>query len=238
MKRITDTVYNVDLFGGAVNFYVVDTGSGLAVIDMGASPDHLKALETGLHRNNLAMANVNHLLVTHTHSDHVGCLAALQQRTQATTYAHTADAPIIRGNQAVATPDASELNIVDRMLLPAIRGAKFAPARVDIEIMDGDTLDDVIPGLQVVHLPGHTHGHVGYWLPEERILFGGDVIMNFFGRITMPFHFASPDWAQAKASVKKVADMNPHILCSGHGPVLVGNVRERVAPLLRRMGVN
>lgn len=94
------------------------------------------------------------------------------------------------------------------------------PARVDVELDDGDSLDQVLPGMQVVYLPGHSYGQVGYYIPQDKLLIGGDVMMHFFGSLRMPLRFVSPDWTAVKASIRKVAEMDIDILCLGHGKVI------------------
>ncbi len=237
MKLLIPGIYQVPIGPSAVNFYVFDTGSGLAVVDFGASADHLERLSKGLAEHSLSLDDVKVTLVTHAHSDHIGCLNALQQHHTVTSYAHTADAPIIRGKAPYQYANPAELGFFGKLLLPNLPKMAPVPAEIDIEVTDGDLLNDVMPGLQVVHLPGHTYGQVGYWLPEKRTLFAGDAVGHLFGRLYQWLRFASPDWEAGKASVRKLADLEPDVLCLGHGAPLVGRdvVRAKLANLLQRL---
>ena len=82
---------------------------------------------------------------------------------------------------------------------------------------------DILPGLEVIELHGHSAGQVGYWWPEKRLLFGGDVLMHMPWGITLPIPGVTPDIAEAKRSFRKVAEMDVDILCFGHGAPLLGN---------------
>ena len=237
MKQLIPGVYQVPIGPSAVNFYVFDTGSGLAVVDFGASPGHLERLSKGLADHTLSIDDVRYALVTHGHSDHIGALAALQQRQTVITYAHTSDAPIIRGQAAYQYANPAQLGFVGKLLAPTLPSMAPIPAQVDIEVTDGDVLDDVMPGLTVVHLPGHTYGQVGYWLPQQRTLFAGDAMGHVFGRLYQWLRFVSPDWDAGKVSIRKLAALEPDVVCLGHGAPLVGRdeVSRKLANLLERL---
>ncbi|MEL6150734.1 MAG: MBL fold metallo-hydrolase [Chloroflexota bacterium] len=240
MKRITDNIHIVTVAFGTVNLYVLDTGSGLAVIDFAMDEKSINTLEKGLTQAGYSMADVRHALVTHCHYDHIGGLHILQNRADVTTYAHMADAPIVRGDTGLNLPDPATLpNPFDRFVRQSMinngQDKNEFPAQVDIELTDGDTLDDVMSGLTVVHLPGHTDGQVGYWLPQQKVLFGGDCAMNFFGRMTGPLRGPAPDWNAAIASVQKAADLQPDVLCLGHGAVITENTTQKLQKLAARL---
>ena len=95
--------------------------------------------------------------------------------------------------------------------------------QVDYELKGGDRLDEVLPGLEVVDIPGHSPGQCGFWQAERGLLFGGDVMMRTpSGRFVLPMVAATPDLDQAKRSIHKIAEMNVTTLCLGHGKPLVG----------------
>lgn len=236
MRHVADCVYGVPMYAGFLNLYVLDTGAGLAVVDTGISAGSIDRLDKALARRGRSLADVRHIFITHGHADHVGGLAALQARTNALTYAHRLEAPAIRGETTLRAADPADLRGVQRLI--AARMARMEPAvygRVDVEVEDGQSLDAVLPGLRVVHLPGHSDGQVGYYLADSRVLIGGDVMGRFPWGLGMPLRGPSPDWQAAEESVRKAAVMDVLVLCLGHGRPLVGSAAQPADQAIARL---
>lgn len=235
MKQLTPNLYGILTTFQFMNSYLLDTGDGLVVIDTGTSAKHINLLGKGLSEKGWSFADIKHILITHCHYDHIGGLAYLQTKTDAPTYAHSADIPIIQGEKIPDFPPAEELGIFNRRIRRMIMKRKFPSGRVDVELRDQQVLGDIMPNLTVIHLPGHSYGQVGFWLPDERLLIGGDVMFNTPLGMTMPFRVASPDWAEAKRSIKRVAGMDVKAICVGHGRPVLQNAHERIANLAQRL---
>jgi len=108
-------------------------------------------------------------------------------------------------------------------------------ARVDREVNDGDVLDEIQPGATVVHLPGHSHGHIGLLLPQAGVLIGGDVLMRLPWGLVLPLRPASPDWASVKDSIRKAAGLPFRHLLLGHGAPLLHTAKEAVQAFAARL---
>ncbi len=236
MQKITDNLYGIFTRGGFINYYVIANGDTLTVVDIGTSVAEVDRLERELSEYGWKIDNVRYALITHAHYDHVGGLAELQRRANVHTCAHRLEAPVIRGEQAAVYANPDELGFFNRLLLNITPRSSATPARVDRELADGDTLDDMLPGLLAVHLPGHTYGNMGYWLPEERAFIAGDTVMHFLG-LRMPFRMASPDWDEAKRSVKKLAEMDVDILCMTHGKPFIGGAAAQIRALADKLAI-
>lgn len=232
MLQITDHIYGIMTKLQFVNYYVIDNEGVLTVIDIGLNAGDVQRLERELQSKGWSLEQVQHILITHAHSDHIGGLAALQVRINAHTYIHRLDAGVVRGSEKGPTEKPENLGFFGRMMLRIAANSTIEPARVDTELNGGEVLIDILPGLEVIHLPGHSYGQCGFWLPDEKLLIGGDVMMNFPWGLSKPLRPVSPDWNAVHESIRKVADLEPQILCLGHGAIVRGDVRDKMAHLL------
>ncbi len=71
-------------------------------------------------------------------------------------------------------------------------------------------------GIKILYLPGHTPDGMGYFLPEEKILISGDILI---GSIIRHSNLYSPssDIDQAIYSLEKMLSLSPSIILPGHG---------------------
>ncbi|GHO50228.1 MBL fold metallo-hydrolase [Ktedonospora formicarum] len=209
------------------NVYVLEASDGLTLVDT-STPTAFPKIEKDILRSGYQLGDIKRILLTHAHWDHYGSLAALIQATGAKVYAHHRyESAVIRGEKKPLHPNPAQLGGFDRLVYtawvrPHLRNNVSVP--VDYELKEGDTLDEVFPGLVVVDEPGHSPGQCGFWLPEQRLLLGGDVMMRApSGRFLLPMVAATPDLDEAKRSIRKVAELNVDILCLGHGKPYRGN---------------
>jgi len=101
---------------------------------------------------------------------------------------------------------------------------RYQPVYVDRTVADGETLGD----WQVVHVPGHTAGSVCYYHSKRGIAIVGDALNYKRGRLGAPPRIVAPDPAQARASIRRIADLDFRVCCFGHGAPLMENARQRV----------
>jgi glyoxylase-like metal-dependent hydrolase (beta-lactamase superfamily II) len=235
MKKIIDGIYWIEgLLTGRV--YILVGTDGLTLIDT-SLPNAKSRIEKDLATQGYKLADIKRILITHAHPDHIGSVGAVQKATGAPVYAHHLDAPVILGEQPIILPPPEAVERpISRMINRVMVLPKIEPAPVDCLLNEGDTLNEVWPGMQVVHFPGHSIGQVGFWLPDKRLMFCGDTVMRLlFGRLSLPFDFVSPDWKDVKRSARKLADMNVDILCMGHGAPYIGGADSVVRELVRKL---
>jgi glyoxylase-like metal-dependent hydrolase (beta-lactamase superfamily II) len=235
VQRITDGIYSLQgLLVGRV--FMIEGSDGLTIIDA-SLPGSLSKIEKDLQSQGHQLNKVKRILITHAHPDHIGSLGALKKATGAAVYVHRRDASVVRGDEPIVMPKPQDLQGTTRVISSMMRPPKMEPASVERELQEGDTLDEVMPGLCVVDTPGHSPGHVGFWLPSKRLLFGGDVVMRLFGKMRLPLGPATVDMAQAKRSIRKIADMDIDILCQGHGAPHIGNASAALRQFAGKIGV-
>jgi glyoxylase-like metal-dependent hydrolase (beta-lactamase superfamily II) len=206
-------VIAVDQRPGPSANVVLVTGKRPVLIDAGSASAASEARVRGfLDEHGLAPGDLAWVALTHFHVDHAGGVAALA----APVAAHEAEAAMV---------NAGDPRAGDPWL-----GFPVTPYRVERALRDGD----LIEGLEVVHTPGQTPGHVAYWHREERVAVTGDLLQR--GDVAW-VPFAGP-WAEGAldrtvASIERIAALDPVMTIPGHGPP-VTDVPAAVADNLER----
>lgn len=173
------------------------------------------------------------IVLTHGHADHVGNLESLLKDWDVPVYAHRLELPYIQGKSSYPPPD------------PAIGGGGMAymswifpigPTDFGDRIKaveDGDTIPE-LPGWKVVFTPGHAPGHISLFRESDRTLLSGDAFvttnqneMSAVATQRKEFHgppaYFTCDWDAARQSVKKLKELKPLAVGTGHGVVVSGS---------------
>jgi glyoxylase-like metal-dependent hydrolase (beta-lactamase superfamily II) len=223
VKKIIDRAWIVPL-GFANSVLLEGDDGGLVLVDAGF-PGHeatiLGALKTlGRHPEDL-----RHLVFTHAHPDHLGCAAAIVKRTGARTWMHTTDVPIAESGGPFR-PMRPSPGLVQRIGFRLFFHAEepVAPVRIDHQMQDGDMIP-VAGGLQVVHTPGHSAGHVALLWKSGGLLIVGDAGSNVLG-ISDPLGFE--DREQGRRSQQQLASLDFQAVAFGHGRAISQDARRRV----------
>ena len=159
---------------------------------------------------------VSHILLTHSHFDHVGGLAELKTATNAPIYIHP---------DAVAMLEMAEM-AASRWNIPII-----PPPPADKMLAEGDIIEVGKQKLEVLFTPGHAPGHVCFYLREHNVLFDGDVLFQqSIGRTDLPG--GNYDLLM-QSIVEKLLPLpdETHVL-SGHGPATTIGQEKQWNPFL------
>lgn len=233
MQPVAESVYR--LGRAHHNFYVIVEGGRVTVVDAGGSRE-LSLLEAGLESIGLGLGDVEALLITHAHSDHIGFAREMAE----------SGVPVkVHEDEAAFATDGSRGSQVQPLDLPVWRpqvwafliemiraGAaqEYRLRRVDT-VRDGDVVD--CPGRpRVVATPGHTLGHASYVVGGD-VLFAGDAIVThgLIAKATGPQLLADVfhrDVAMVRRSLDVLAAQSTKVLLPGHGDPWYGAIAEAV----------
>ncbi|WP_234437636.1 MBL fold metallo-hydrolase [Streptomyces sp. WM6368] len=202
--------------------YLWQDGEALTLIDAGRAGSAAE-IERAIRSLGRAPEQLERIVLTHCHRDHVGAAGELAARWGARVLAHRLDAPVMRGELPVPEPVLLDWEIPLYAHGPTVPEAP--PTRVDRELEDGDDLG-FGDGAYVVHAPGHTNGSIGIHLPRHGVLFTGDCVAAV-GPL-MPGVF-NVDRARAIAAFGRLASLAPSIACFGHGDPRTENTAQALA---------
>ena len=234
-REIAAGVYCLRTWGA--NVYLVKSGSAWALIDTGMR-NHgslIRDAAQTVFGTNVPPAAI---LLTHAHQDHYGSAAQLARSWRLPVYVHADDIPMLKGGVLGVLPD-EVLPPVGRLFNRLRRGVRGRPVpnTKPSEFADlASALPDPpapVPGLpdwELIPTPGHTVGHVAFFRPTDRVLIAGDAVLTAplaglipqLKRISSPLRLPTWNWRFAKASVAKLALLDPLVLASGHGTPLTG----------------
>jgi len=198
VQQLADDVWHLHgMPANGVNVYVI----GDVLIDAGMRLDKGRILKQIEGRTIRAHA------LTHAHPDHYGSSHAICDRLDIPLWCGAADAEAVEQGKLVWKRG--------RM----IPGPAAHP--VARRLNEGDE----VAGFTVLETPGHSPGHVSYWRESDRTLLCGDVMWGWHpfllrGPIRPPVDLFTPNPALNRESARRIAALEPALVCFGHGPPL------------------
>jgi glyoxylase-like metal-dependent hydrolase (beta-lactamase superfamily II) len=219
VKEIAHGIYSIDGLKMGRS-YLVESDDGLALIDT-SSKSASEGILAAIAAIGRQPDDLQAIVATHYHFDHTGNAAALVERSGAELCVHEDDVPYVEGR----IPWLPSRGPIGPML------DKFAPAHFTLKVgrvlHEGDQLP-FAGGLDIIHAPGHTPGHIALYAREHRTLFAGDALMNV-GGLHLPMSTSSHDMEQARQSVRRLLEFDFDIALPGHGAPILGRANEKIA---------
>ena len=212
-----------------VHTYLVEADDGFILIDTGVNTaEAFAGLERKLGEIGLGFSAITQVVVTHFHSDHCGQAAHIHDLGPAQIVMGDAECTVLEDVQS-GMDDQHEVQL-RRHGLPAEQVTQHAavlpylksltaPFEVDLRIGHGHTLLAKQRRLEAFITPGHTPGHVCLFLPEERILFSGDHILQKITPNIGLHSYSGPDpLGDYLQSLRATLTLGAQQLLPSHGP--------------------
>jgi glyoxylase-like metal-dependent hydrolase (beta-lactamase superfamily II) len=217
--KLTDGLYSMSQTrGGRVHaFLVEDPNGGLILIDTLLDKDAAGVLAE-LAAIGKTPQDIKTIALTHSHKSHLGGLATIARLSGATILAHEDEIPIIEGRQKAkkvgfGLPKPFNAEVYALQVGLNLGLGKHVPATVNSTLKEGMRIGP----LELMSVPGHTSGCMGFWWPEKRALIAGDTVATW-PELDLGWPTFNLDPVAAKRSVGKMADLSTcEILCVGHG---------------------
>ncbi len=160
---------------------------------------------------------ISHILLTHSHFDHVGGLAELKDVVDAPIYIHPEAVPMLE-----------QANLSARFFQLEIP----TPPPADEMLAEGQLLQIGNLTAHVLFTPGHAPGHVSFHLPEHQVIFAGDVLFQgSIGRTDLP----GGDYDLLIRIIREKLMVLPDAtqVLSGHGPATIIGTERQHNPFLQ-----
>ncbi|MDA8216706.1 MAG: MBL fold metallo-hydrolase [Dehalococcoidales bacterium] len=225
LEKIHPQVYRIPVTfeNGVVELYLL-LGKQVALLDTGVNESVPRYVEPALKSLNLALSDVDLVINTHAHPDHVGGNEALRRSSKAKVLVHMADLPTTRGPESFVSCryDITELiRMAGRQDLLSNR-IEFLQRNVGKEVPvdrlleDGDEIDlgrGIV--LRVIHAPGHTPGAVCLYWEREGMLFTGDALQGRGNRPgVLPLYFYAAEYLR---TAERIREVPAQTVCMAHG---------------------
>lgn len=225
---MSEDLLQIRSFG--VNFYVLRDSDGLYLIDGGFIGGRHQ-LRRALKKRGWDGERIVGIIVTHGHLDHILNVGRIAEETGAWIAAPRLDAAHYEGCPTYHGV-ARMTGCLEWIGRPLFGFRKFSPT---ILLDDGDCLD-IWDGLKVVHLPGHTAGHSGFYCERRKLLFCADLFASYRNLSHLPPAIFNRSEADVSKSVATALELDLVGVLPNHGDRALPQVHlERLVALKRRI---
>jgi len=207
--QITPTIHRIGRF---VNQYLLIDNNELTLIDTGMRSNKngiLKYIKNlGFHPS-----NIKRILITHSDPDHYGAAKDLKDVTGCELWATQLEADAMQ--DATSSREITTSGFV-KVLLSLLAPVMEIPAVTTERIISDGELLPILGGVKVISSPGHTPGHVSFFIPSERILIAGDAILEEKSKPAANTSGTTGDKATAVVTARMLLDLDPLVIGCGH----------------------
>jgi hydroxyacylglutathione hydrolase len=223
-ELVAEGVWVVQGQPGRCNVYLIEDDGGVMLFDAGA-----RTMTRAVATAGAKLGGIRRVVLGHGHTDHRGTAPALG----VPVLCHPDEVQDAEGSggfrywpQGLAglpTP----MRQFHRLL------HRYAWDGGPVTISDTLTEDDELAGFSVIELPGHAPGQIGLWRESDRVALSSDCFytLDMWGRDCeprLPERLYNYDTEQARASIRKLAALEPAAAWPGHAKPVTGDVRSKL----------
>jgi glyoxylase-like metal-dependent hydrolase (beta-lactamase superfamily II) len=234
-----DVVEGIHMIDDAyVNWFLVEEDRKITVVDTG-HPSSWKSLQRALSELRRSPSDVEAVVLTHAHFDHMGFARRAHEELGVSVWAHEDETPVVRhpwrfDHERSRLPyfvrHPGYVRIFSAM---GAAGALWVRGLEDVRTYRPDEHLDVPGRPRVIFTPGHTHGHCSLVFPDRGAVIAGDAIVTFnpYTATSGPqivAGAATADSSRALASLDTLAATGGETILCGHGPAWTQGVEAAV----------
>lgn len=222
------------------NWYLIEDEGRLTVVDAGV-PGSWESLVGALGELGRALPDIEALVLTHAHFDHLGFAERARVTLGVPVWVHENDVPLTRKPRQYARERAFTRYLATQpaaapMVAAFVRNRAWWPEPVrEVRRYDADQGTLPVPGSpRVVFTPGHTLGHCALHLPERECVIAGDAIVMLDPYTAkagprLVARAATADSERALASLDALANLREaRTVLTGHGEPWTAGVESAV----------
>ncbi|RDI19011.1 glyoxylase-like metal-dependent hydrolase (beta-lactamase superfamily II) [Rhodococcus sp. AG1013] len=242
MDEVAPNVFRAT--GTDVNVAILRDGDALTLID-GGYPGDIGAVEGAIRSLGRRPEDVQGMLLTHAHIDHMGAIVAFHDRygipvfTDPTEVAHVRRDYLEQATAKDFLPMLHRHGVLPWLLRIARAGATKPLSLDDAHAFPSDGPLD-LPGAPVpVATHGHTSGHTAYHLPQHGVIVTGDALVTAHplsklqGPQLLPAVF-DHGTSDTLAALDHLATLDAETILPGHGPSVSMPIAAAVAQAVNR----
>ncbi|KZE12980.1 MBL fold metallo-hydrolase [Priestia aryabhattai] len=228
MLQLTARAFNQDI---TLNPTLVWNNEEAILIDTGM-PGQTNQLKEALNELNMSIEQLKVILLTHQDLDHIGCATDIRKKSNKNiiVYAHEFDKPYIEGKLPLIKTNASQMSNEELSAIPdEIKYLYKNPPKVEVDtVLKEDQLLPYCGGIEAIFTPGHTPGHVSFYLKKSKTLVAGDALVLANGQLMEPVKQTTLNMDQAVQSLEKFLNYEiEHVICY-HGGYFQGCPKEAI----------
>jgi hydroxyacylglutathione hydrolase len=223
-QPVAEGVWLVQGQPGRCNVYLIEDEGGVTMFDAGG-----RTMLRGLAGAGAKLGGIRRIVLGHGHTDHRGSAPGLG----APVLCHADEVQDAEGTggfrywpeglRGLPFPVRQIHGLMHRYAWDA------GPVKISETLAEGDE----VAGFSVIEIPGHSPGQIALWRESDRLALSTDCFytVDMWGRDCDP-HLPEPvynfDTDQARASIRKLAALEPAVAWPGHAKPATGDVRSQL----------